>query len=473
MAEPAAPVPPSETPRVVPILGCDGFLLALDSMMRRGGQGSHVSQTIAELDCLPDVGRLTRAWQNFAQDHPMLLARLGRSWTTLLPAWKVPPADAKHRPPEIRLWTEANGERSLHGAEPIDSLEELCARLRHIPDGKRPPFNIRIDLLERADGTAAIVVTWSHLLVDGKGVEILLAELSRYAGDGVDEDAAAAPPAAQAVAAPKSSSIRDKMQRSRAFAQHFYEMAATKFSSMSGPKPRPSKIYCRVVTLNAEDTARVNERAAEMTNHLVNTPFFLACSAYAHARAFEARDMPAGPQIITLPIQTRPKGGRGPIFQNYVTILFFRIDADKLESVKATTKEVQKQFAQMMRNKLDTSFSMMLDLMRWIPPRVYSFFLRTQMRGEITSFFHSYTGPFSAGLESIGGARVVNGWHIPVISTPPGSGLFLGEHNGRLSLSMSWREGAITEAEQDLLMDKFIEGLLGEPAREVSTRLRY
>lgn len=472
MADPTAPLPPSETPHIVPILGCDGFLLALDSMMRRGGQGSHVSQSIVELDCLPDVGQLTGAWKDFARDHPMLTAKLSRNWSTLLPAWKIPPNGSLIHPPEIGIWAEVGGEETLHGAMPIESLEELCIRLRHIPDGKRPTFNIRLDLLERADGTAALVATWSHLLVDGKGVEILFAELSRYTGDGVDEDAAA-PPAAKAVATPKASSIRDKMQRSRAFVQHFYELAATKFSSMSGPEPTPGRIFCRVVTLNPRDTARVNARAAEMTNHLVNTPFFLACSAYAHARVFEARDMPAGPQIITLPIQTRPKGGRGPIFQNYVTILFFRIDTEQLESVKATTKEVQKQFAKMMRNKLDTSFSMMLDLMRWMPPRVYSFFLRKQMRGEITSFFHSYTGPFSAGLVSIAGARVINGWHIPVISTPPGSGLFLGEHDGRLSLSMSWRDGAISESEQNLLMDKFIEGLLGEPADEVSVRLRY
>ncbi|MFG0244353.1 MAG: hypothetical protein ACF8R9_16375, partial [Phycisphaerales bacterium JB054] len=61
--------------------------------------------------------------------------------------------------------------------------------------------------------------------------------------------------------------------------------------------------------------------------------------------------------------------------------------------MESATRSLQKQFAQMMRGRLDVAFSAMQDIMRRMPPRPYMTFLRMQMRGEITSFFHSHTGP--------------------------------------------------------------------------------
>ena len=460
--------------RAVPILGCDGFLLALDHLMRCRGQGTHVSQSVLELDRAPEPGALVPAWKSFVDRHPIVVARLGRSLRSGLPVWRVPGPAKAIAPEPVRWWHEpgARGPKAVK-SRPAESLESLCLQLRDHRRATRTgaPFNLRLDVLARRDQDAALVVSWSHLLVDGKGVELIVTELGRHdAQPGASDPEAGAVPAVRPTS--EASSIREKFARSRAFVDHFSKLATTKFQSLGGPRPVAGPCYCRVITLDRSTTAMVNARAQEMASQLIHTPFFLAAAAIAHARVFEARGLGRGPQIITLPVQTRPKGAGGALFQNHVAILFFRLQAEDLCDVQSATHALLRQFTTMMRDRLDTSFSMMLDLMRWIPPRFYSMFLRAQMRGEITSFFHSYTGPFAPGLELFFGARVTAAWHIPVISTPPGTGLFVGERHGRLSLSMSWRQGAISEQEQEVLMHSFIEALVGEAPQCLTINLR-
>ena len=76
----------------VPVRVADCFLLAHDDFMRRTRQGRHVSQSIIELDRVPDVARLRPALVRLVQKHPLLAGRLRRDWRTWLPYWEVPPA---------------------------------------------------------------------------------------------------------------------------------------------------------------------------------------------------------------------------------------------------------------------------------------------------------------------------------------------------------------------------------------------
>ena len=46
-------------------------------------------------------------------------------------------------------------------------------------------YNARVDAIARRDGQFWLIVTWSHLLFDGKGAELFCAELARLC-DGID-----------------------------------------------------------------------------------------------------------------------------------------------------------------------------------------------------------------------------------------------------------------------------------------------
>lgn len=446
------------TPRRVPITACDGFMVAMDAMMRRSGQGPHLGGSILELDRPPDAAALRAGWQRFVEDHPLALAQLKRPLPFTLPRWHVPEPFQPDQAPAIELWqeTEAPG-RYGNEAQSVDSLAALGAqRLNASPhEGDRAPIpNVRLDVIERCDGSAAVLVTWSHLLFDGKGVELLLTELAQRC----TATDAPAPTSASPAAAPRANGRRSERIK---FIQHFRRIMRTRFTSLGGAAPRPGAAHFHVVRLNAAASAQARQRAAALAGELMPAPFFLACAARAHDRIFQARGLPRG-QVVTLPIQTRPKGGAGAIFQNHLAMCFVSLTPSDLASVESATQAIQAQFAETMRHRLDRAFATMHELMRRLPPRLYMAFVRWQARGEVASYFHSHTGPFAAPLTTLAGAAVVGAYHLPTVCTPPGTGLFVSERGDGLDITLSWRGETIDAQERRLMLEQFVADLIGE-----------
>jgi hypothetical protein len=103
----------------------------------------------------------------------------------------------------------------------------------------------------------------------------------------------------------------------------------------------------------------------------------------------------------------------------------------------------------------------MLWWMRRLPTGLYRRFLQNDTGGAIVSFFQSHTGDFLPGVRDICGASLEDGWHIPSVSQPPGSGIFFSEHEGRLSATISWREGSLSKREVDTMESSLRSDLLG------------
>ena len=105
--------------------------------------------------------------------------------------------------------------------------------------------------------------------------------------------------------------------------------------------------------------------------------------------------------------------------------------------------------------------------MRRIPARPYMKFLESQFAGEVTSFFHSSTGNFALISDELCGAKVLDAYHVPSVSAPPGSGLFFGQYSGRITATFTWRETSATEAEADLILSQLRKDLLQAPSQGV------
>ena len=112
-----------------------------------------------------------------------------------------------------------------------------------------------------------------------------------------------------------------------------------------------------------------------------------------------------------------------------------------------------------MKEKLGDALDSLMDIMRVLPSRLYMAFISKQMRGPVASFFHSHTGEFAAGLNHFLGARILNAWHIPGIATPPGTGIFCNEKNGRPVVQLCWHENALSTAERRIMIESFLADL--------------
>ena len=67
----------------------------------------------------------------------------------------------------------------------------------------------------------------------------------------------------------------------------------------------------------------------------------------------------------------------------------------------------------------------------------------------------------------------MDGWHIPSVYQPPGTGVFFSERDGRLTCSVCWRQGVITEAELESFVSHLREDLLAEFPAPASSAFKH
>lgn len=442
----------------VPVQAADCFLLAHDDFMQRTGQGRHVSLSMLELDGVPDLARLRLALDRLVAKHPLLAGHLRRNWKTWLPYWEAPAELGCGLP--LGLWREKGAAGHLAGSVEKDDGFELLQEIMTRPlevDGVE--FKARLDVVERREGGSIVALSWSHLLIDGKGAELVLAEIALLC-DGVDL-------AIEAKEPPKPISWKDLTAKTKPAVYRLEELAKIGAPSLCGPRPRRGRGHYRVITLSVEDSARVAARVEQMVGGLFPMTFYVACAARAHDRVFHHRGRQPPGYVASVPVQTRKRGARGPLFHNQVSIFFFSALREHLGTIESAAAFAKQQFAEMTRARLDESFLAILEMMMRLPTWLFMRVVRWQFKGEIASFYHSHTGAFAPELVEFAGAKVTNANHLPCLATPPGTGLFFSERGGRVNVTVSWREGCLTDEELRLMLAQVLEDLFGEPRTEL------
>ncbi len=361
----------------VPLRASDCFVLALDHLMRRTGQGGHVSQSILELDQAPDLAKLRAGWARLLVKYPILAATTRRSWRNLMPYWAVPVKP----PPEglpLGIWREPGA--ALEEALPTDDSRALCVELISHPltTSRGAPANARLDIAALSNGRFLAALSWSHLLIDGKGAELLFAELGRLC-DGID-----LPEDTRENARPRRT-LWQKIRFCRLALNRFTELQETGVPSLGGPQTRPGKGHFEVLMLGCAEADVVRERAAKFGGALFPVTFYVSCVARAHDLILRRRGRNPKGYGISVPVQTRKRGARGPLFHNHVTVLYFNPRRATLDSLERTAAEMKTQFAAMTRGKISESFDTILELMMWAPCSLFMWVVRSQFKREICS----------------------------------------------------------------------------------------
>jgi hypothetical protein len=424
----------------VPLTGCDAFFLALEDLMAAGGQGRHTGLTVVELGEGFDITALRDAVRRFSLSHPLLHAKLCRSWFLGVPFWKTPEKLSPDAVPVLEQPRETD-------------RDAYCQKLLESGGG----HFLEIHTLSFGQKTT-LIAKWSHLLFDGRGAELALQEIARLAQN---PDESPAPAASWGVPFPPPPGLIARWIGTRAFVQRHYEMKPADFRSLGGPNPGSGAAAFRVLRFSHEESLLLRERAMRLTGGIFQMPYFFAAAARAHAAVFEARGERPASFSSPVPVQARKPKARHPIFQNQVTVLHFKLPASHISDLEKSTALIQAQFEEAVRGGLESSAATMLWWMRRLPTGLYRGFLQKDTGGEIVSFFQSHTGDFLPGLRDICEASIENGWHIPSVSQPPGSGIFFSEHEGRLSATISWREGSLGKSEVDTMESSLRSDLLG------------
>jgi len=424
----------------IPLTGCDAYFLALEDLMAAGGQGRHTGLTILELAEGLDVAALRDAVRRFSLSHPLLHAKLRRSWFLGVPFWRTPETLSPDAVPILEHSSDAD-------------RDSFCQKLL----GSGGEHFLEIHILPSVKKTT-LLAKWSHLVFDGRGAELALQEIEHLALNPGDPPK---PVASWGMPFPPAPGLVARWAGTRAFVKRHYEMKPSDFRSLGGPSLKSGTPGFRVLLFSKDETALLRERAVRLTGGIFQMPYFFAAAARAHAAVFKVRGESPASFVSPVPVQARKPKARHPIFQNQVTVLHFKLSSSEVDDLEKATTAIHAQFESAVRSGLESSSATMLWWMRRLPTGLYRRFLQRDTGGEIVSFFQSHTGDFLPGVREICGAPITNGWHIPSVSQPPGSGIFFSEREGRLSATISWREGSLKLDEVDAMESSLRSDLLG------------
>ncbi len=409
--------------------------------MGSAGQGAPVGLTVLELESAPCLDTLADAARRVSMSHPLLHARVERR------GW-MRPACWVSEPP----WDGCALPVLAHGV--VESMDGFCEEL--LATDAEHFFELH---LVESEEQFALIARWRHVLFDGRGAELMLREIAAFAAD---PERPSRPVASWGEPMNSAGTLFSNWRQARPFLSRWNELKSLDFKSPGGAVPKASGPRFRVLRFNPCETRDIQRRADSVGGGIFLLPYFLAVATRAHAAVFRFRGEDALGFQVQTPLQIRRRREAHPIFQNQVGVLPFHLSASEARDLQVAVARLQKQFEESVREGIDGALCVVMGWMRSMPPSIYRKFLEFDTRGQLASFFHSHTGEFLKAVDHIGGAVIRDGWHVPAVSQPPGSGVFFSERKGALTATIAWRDGVYSPAEVDVLEASLRSDLLGE-----------
>ena len=405
-------------------------LLGTDVLLAAMGQGRpNNALFVMECDGVVAADHLRQALHDLLPTLPWLDARLERGWPWGYLRWR----------PVKHLVAPAVDEVTLG---PGDALTDTLTTLlnRGIDPRREPP--LRVTVVSQPDGRSTLAITWTHPLMDPRGVELLVAMLVAAArGD-------AAWLRARTIVPPRDPrTLRERLDLARAALQHLRAITAPPRRSLArgiAPLGRVRYRHASVPVGSGPASART-------------MPARLAAVGQAMTRLWQAHHLPLDePFLVPISVDRRRKGEPGPVFCNNVAFHFARFTPASTANLSAATATIRRGMAEAVRDGAIEALYAGTDLFCWQP----AWRLLAPFRGgELASFNCADTGAVRPEVTELFGARVRNAYHVPCVASSPGVGVFLNRCGDTENVVVVWIEPVLRDDEADALLADLTAGL--------------
>jgi hypothetical protein len=422
------------------LTGVDWIIGVLDRMTKGTTGAGNSSQIVLELEGIVDASRLRETVQAFASRFPVLAGRPARDMLNLAPFWRI------------------DRRAGRCAAEILPAQSNAGSAITALSLASNTPFPTERDhlvfrLVHVGQDRSFLGMVFDHRVFDARGAELFL---DRLAGFAAGDTSAAPPELARPVREPYLSNWAEKFASGRNVNRAIRACASARPARLPLPAGRRS-LQGRFQMLDSNESRRLTETAYALGGYLVKMPGLLALAVQAVDRIFAARGQVPAHYLIPVSIDRRAAGADSQhLFFNHISFLYFLIPRRDLGSMETLVQSISRQMYEQTKAGLPADFEQTMLLTRILPVGLLASFSQRLFAGNFGTFAFSFLGETAFRSREFLGHRVENLLHTPRVSTPPGLGIFLNEHAGRINVAVASVEGLLTEAEADGLAECFL-----------------
>ena len=404
-------------PSKVYLTGSDCFHLVLDKHAKKYQAGGNVMRIVFNVSGTIDRSKLEATFAASPVIHWLCNIQLRAGALFGRPYW---------------LYTDKGNDIIIqqHRHEVPNEIPAAVLQ-RDIPiEGER---FIECDLIEYPGNTGLIIISWNHILIDGRGIGMLMHHLNEIAAGNTVSDINSLFPAPEK-ALGMLAHIRN-MYKVKSFIEQSSKAPLASVASAGSQAIQPFKT--KIIYYNEQQTAAIQENAVKHGARFGPNLFYIACCSHAINNLLKRRNK-QGTLWLPVPYDGRLRGATGPVISNTVAFFFYRMPQEVLQSVKQTVISLSDQMTEQIKNKRTQQYSNLLNMMRHIPVWLYYKLVNKTGEGTFTSFVYSATGEGFNKQLSFAGHEVTGLTIYPSPTFPPGLTFSFLKFNNTLNINIAY-----------------------------------
>lgn len=263
----------------------------------------------------------------------------------------------------------------------------------------------RIDAYQ-FNGNPYLLLTFHHVLFDGKGAGMLLQHLTGMLPiDEINYDSLF----------PKKLKWKNPIQQwlNLIHVKKLVEKTSKgKTAYLAVKNSRQTGFGMSSVVFSEEETRLIWENAKKNGVRFGLNFFQVACITKAFRSVFTEIDS----QWVPIPYNGRKRGRTGAIISNHTSFIFHRLQVTPATSLREIVEQLQQQMNEQLKYELPEKHNHLLQLMRFFPTWFNHLVTTRSSKGKIASFLYSST---EVG-EKENRTLIEQQWILPPFSYPPG-----------------------------------------------------
>lgn len=413
-------------PGKVYLTGSDCFHLVLDKHARKYQAGGNVMRIVFNTDDVINLELLNAVFAQSPVIHWLCNIRLKAGALFERPYWQ---------------YTDKGNHiiTRTHKHSVFNEIPDIVLQ-RDIPiEGER---FIDCDIIEYPGQRSLIVISWNHILIDGRGISMLINHLNDIAAGKPFTDISALFPAKE-----KPLGILAHIRNMYKVKSFIEQSSKAPLASVASAGSKAKALFkTRIIYYNETETQQIHQNAINHGARLGPNLFYIACCSHTVNNLLKQRNT-QGTLWLPVPYDGRLRGAIGPIISNTVAFFFYRMPQQVLKQVKQTVSCLSEQMTEQIKNKRPQSYSNLLNMMRHIPVWLYYKLVNKTGEGTFTSFVYSATGEGFNNHTHFVGHTVSELTIYPSPTFPPGLTFSFLKFNNALNINIAYSPDIINTFE--------------------------